>query len=400
MIPLNAPLTTVVCVTLFFRKIAHAFAVMQPLRIALITFSLYLGLNACGTAFADDSILARKPSEFRAFTDKRGQQIEARIISISDDRRHLNLVRQDGRSFELAITLLSLDDQQFLNDWLHPAESGLSAGPVQVFGALPDDKPIDTEALDGIADIASLHASKRGWIVRRSSGEVMSFEDRYSSIADARSLYVNTVWIYGCQEDGSVSGASGNSYFEDLITDAVQCVGSSKQVAVLLKDGTVKVWGRAYDKKEPIDPPQVLTGIVTLSSTQNRVTAVDRDGKLYSWDAGKPEVFETTLGDGVIEIEGGIFDNLARTRSGEVYSWNRADIRTAKIPAVLKGEGPFQKVRCNGVTFAAQREDGSWIAWGRNSSGIVDHINQLGPVADLAFFSEPGSQEFGYVIWH
>ena len=384
---------------LFFQKIAQTVAVTDRFSVLFFVFSLCVSASACGTAHADNSSLSRNLSEFRAFTDKRGQQIEARIISISDDRRQLNLVRQDGRSFELEITLLSLEDQQFLTEWLRPAKQGITPGPVNVFGVLPNGDPINTDALDGINDIESIHATKRGWIVRRSRGDIISFEDTYPNLADAKHLYVNTTWIYGTQKDGTISGAGGSSYFEETITDAIQCVGGAGQSAVLLSDGTVKVWGRSYDAKEPIDPPAPLVDIVSLASTQARVAAIDRDGKVFSWAAGKPEVFEATLGDGVVEIEGGIFDNLARTRSGKVYRWNDADASKAEIPEVLKGEGPFQKIRCGGVTFAAQRDDGSWIAWGRNSSGIVDHINQLGPVADLAFFSEPGSKELGYVIW-
>jgi len=380
---------------LFFPKIANDVDVTYRCQTCLLMFCLFFG----GAEISVGSDLGPQPSEFRAFTDKRGQQIEARILSISDDKRQLNLVRRDGRAFELAITLLSLDDQQFLNDWLSPPEQGIAPGPVQVFGVLPGDIPIDVDALEGIDDIVSIHASKRGWIVRRSSGEVMSFEDRYPDIADATHLYVNTVWIYGCQDDGTVSGAGGNSYFEDTITSAVQCVGGNGQAAVLLNDGTVKVWGRAYDTKEPIDPPVPLVNIVALSSTQGRITAINSDGRMFSWSAGKAEVFESEPGGGVVEVLGGIYDNIALTKSGEVFTWNRPDVGTAKTPAALQGEGPFQKIRCNGVTFAAQREDGSWIAWGRNSSGIVDHINELGPVSDIAFFSEPGSQELGYVIW-
>ena len=129
------------------------------------------------------------------------------------------------------------------------------------------------------------------------------------------------------------------------------------------------------------------------------MVALDKDGRVYSWIAGKSKVFEAILGDGAITMEGSIFDYLALTKSGEVYSWNNVDVNKARIPLVLEGEGPFQKVRCNGVTRAAQKEDGSWIAWGRNSSGIVDHINSLGPVADMGFFSQPGKQKSGYVIW-
>jgi hypothetical protein len=66
---------------------------------------------------------------------------------------------------------------------------------------------------------------------------------------------------------------------------------------------------------------------------------------------------------------------------------------------VLADEGPFIKVSCGGLTRTAQRVDGTWIAWGKSGAGVVDHINNLGPVPDLKIFTEPGSDDFGYVVW-
>ncbi|MCP5539516.1 MAG: hypothetical protein H7A53_04245 [Akkermansiaceae bacterium] len=54
----------------------------------------------------------------RRFTDKEGQQIEARVIGIDGSRRNVKIARADGRVFDLTITRLSLDDQQFLKEWL------------------------------------------------------------------------------------------------------------------------------------------------------------------------------------------------------------------------------------------------------------------------------------------
>jgi hypothetical protein len=51
------------------------------------------------------------------------------------------------------------------------------------------------------------------------------------------------------------------------------------------------------------------------------------------------------------------------------------------------------------LTRTAQRVDGTWIAWGKSGAGVVDHINNLGPVPDLKIFTEPGSDDFGYVVW-
>ena len=389
------PRETASC-TFLFPFIPHAVGVTQRLLTLLL-----LSCNCpCGSgqAIASDAEAERPASEYRKFTDKRGQQVDARIVTVSDDLSVLNLEGKDGRTFELPITALSLDDQQFLREWLYPS-TAKSAGEVKVFGFLPGEKSIDADALAGIDDIVSIHAGKHAWFALRESGEVMTFEDRFAGLSDVVHLDVNTVWYNFTRSNGTVGGSKGGLYSPDVLTEAARCASGNGHAAVLLRDGTIKVWGRLYGNKQPIDPSKPLSGIVGLASTQSRMAAIDKEGRLYSWNAGKPEVFEAMLGDGVVEIDGSIFDCLALTESGEVYTWNRADVTKARIPDVLKGEGPFQKIRCNGATRAAQKADGSWIAWGRNSSGIVDHINSLGPVSDLDFFSEPGKQGMGYVIW-
>ncbi len=55
---------------------------------------------------------------YRNFTNKEGKQIEARIMSVSTDRKTVKIAQRDGREFDLEIVLLSLDDQQVLREWL------------------------------------------------------------------------------------------------------------------------------------------------------------------------------------------------------------------------------------------------------------------------------------------
>jgi len=59
-----------------------------------------------------------RADDLRLFRDKDDNQIEARILSISGDRRQLRIERSDGRTFEIEITTLSLDSQQEVKDWL------------------------------------------------------------------------------------------------------------------------------------------------------------------------------------------------------------------------------------------------------------------------------------------
>ncbi len=340
-----------------------------------------------------------EPSDFREFTDKRGQQIEARVLSLSEDRQTLAMERRDGKTFELTVTLLSLDDQQFLRQWLGPGAPVLP-GEFRIFGVLPGGEPIDIDALGAVDDPVSIHAMKPGWFVLRKNGDVMTFGDRFPGLTGIARLSVNTVWVALTKRDGGVLGAKGGPQFPEEITDAVECVAGSGHYAVLLGDGSVKVWGRGYGAEGPLDPPAPLTEVVSLASSQGQVAALHADGAISSWAPGKPDHYRETPGDGAVAIAGSIFHFIALTRSGEVHEWTGADPGKARIPPALKDEeGPFLKIRCNGATRAAQREDGTWIAWGMNGAGIVDHINSLGPVTDLAFFSEPGRTKHGYVIW-
>ena len=374
--------------------------------VLLLCISLCPQSRALASDTDTDTTEASAASEYRQFTDKRGQQVEARIVSISDGLRLLHLESRNGQDFELPITGLSLDDQQFLRQWLNPSSSPATPeSAVKVFGVLADQKPIHVDALEEVTDLVSIHAHENGWLALRESGEVLSFEDRYADakLRDVARLSVNTAWIYIVHSNGTVDWITGMLHSQDSISDAVQSSGGNGHSAVLLRDGTVKAWGRDYAPKRPLkltDPPQPLSDIIQLAGIREQMAALRNDGRVFCWTSGKSAIFDAMLGDGVVELDGGVFHYIALTRSGDVYTWYKADVTTARIPEVLKGKGEvFQKVRCNGGAFAAQKEDGSWIAWGKNHAGIVDHINSLGPVAELDFFSLPRSEDIGYVIW-
>lgn len=63
-------------------------------------------------------VLAQVDSGFHEFTDKKGQKVSAKLVGVTEDRRVMKIVREDGRAFETVINQLSLDDQQFVKDWL------------------------------------------------------------------------------------------------------------------------------------------------------------------------------------------------------------------------------------------------------------------------------------------
>lgn len=52
------------------------------------------------------------------FTDKKGQQITATVLDITDDKRLMKIRREDGQEFQTEIVSLCLEDQQYLRKWL------------------------------------------------------------------------------------------------------------------------------------------------------------------------------------------------------------------------------------------------------------------------------------------
>ncbi len=56
--------------------------------------------------------------EFRIFTDKKGQKIEAILLKVAPNWEKMKIRRKDGKEFETEIVNLSLDDQQFIKDWI------------------------------------------------------------------------------------------------------------------------------------------------------------------------------------------------------------------------------------------------------------------------------------------
>ena len=56
--------------------------------------------------------------DWHRFRDKDGNEINARILSLSPDWRQIRIEREDGQRFDFRVTRLSLDDQQYLRTWL------------------------------------------------------------------------------------------------------------------------------------------------------------------------------------------------------------------------------------------------------------------------------------------
>lgn len=361
--------------------------------------------------------LCQEKGEYHAFTDKKGKTISAKIISVDESRRMAEIEREDGRTFSIEITTFSLEDQQYVREWLGLpsfARSTVSEdggkGRLRVFGTLRKGAAISTDAADAFDDIVDVEASSGGWLALRENRDFLSFSGTDAGMTQVKSIGMNTAWQVYLKEDGTVWTNGRSAAFPGLLEGVAQVAAGSGHFIARLNDGTAKVWGSRYKdaSDKPADPPLPLPGTVDIATCQDKVAAVDSDGMVHCWtipkrgeevNSSEIEVFSHRIGDGVVAIEGSIFHFLVLTTSGEIYEWAGGDPSQAIKPKV-EISGPATAIRANGSTRAARLEDGSWVAWGQGgSSGIVEKINSLGPVPDLAFFSEPMKDSDAYVVW-
>ncbi len=338
-----------------------------------------------------------EPSAFREFTDKRDQTIKARILSISSDHQTMKMEREDGNVFETAITILSLDDQQFIHEWLHQG-TDQTIGSLKGFGVLAKGDSLELSPASGINKFTELKAMKSGWVALLPSGALISSNPQFDGIEDIAHVSCNTVWIAMTTREGRVLNSRLEEQHPEELGFAIKSVAGSRHMAAIMKSGEVKVWGQAYEASSITDPPGEMPPIVELASTQSGITALDEDGTIHRWNPDWDEIKSFRPGDGITQIEGTIFTFLGLSASGELYEW-KADPSSASSPKIAEGEGPFVKIHCNGNTRAAQREDGTWFAWGTNGAGIVDRINELPPTPEITFFSEPSKENHGHLLY-
>lgn len=90
-------------------------------RVAVPFFGLSLG------AFV--SLDAQEDERLYEFTSKAGKKVIAELLTISEEQRMARIRRQDGIEFDLEIISLSLDDQQYVKDWMERRSESVGSTP-------------------------------------------------------------------------------------------------------------------------------------------------------------------------------------------------------------------------------------------------------------------------------
>ncbi|MDF1755618.1 MAG: serine/threonine-protein kinase [Verrucomicrobiales bacterium] len=267
-------------------------------------------------------------------------------------------------------------------------------------GAAEEFPPIDRAA--GLTDLVSISVHHPRWVALRANRMVVTSDppnkrtEALQNVVKARAHLGGIVLL----DDGRVIeqlkvGRADHNMPEGV----VDFESSSINAAFVLNTGEIVFRNWGGDDLEKLnrwtDQWEVavnrIPNSVSLAVTEPGYGAVlGSDGEISrlvarGLDSAVVRGFGPEIKD-LVEVANGSFTLVLR-KDGRVFSvGNPASISVPEsLPRAFA-------IRANRAVCAAQVEDGSWIAWGDNSLGVVDQINRLGPAVDLTFRE-------GHVYW-
>ena len=215
-------------------------------------------------------------------------------------------------------------------------------------------------------------------------------------------------------------GALGDGRSQPVILtlpESISLAGSVRQIsaagfggAALLTNGTVETWGDNAALGDgsvgPRPTPAVvpgLTGIVQIANTGGHMLALDSGGRVWSWgnnaygeigNGTTSQVFDSDPTPvpvpgltSVVQVAAGAFDSFAVRSDGTVWAWGlnsagqlgdgtttNRDVPT-RVPGVTGVKAItasfFPDLSVSLSTTFAIRTDGSVLAWGDNTHGLL-----------------------------
>lgn len=233
------------------------------------------------------------------------------------------------------------------------ADSGIRVqGRFRAWSATPGDPGIDLAKLAGVDDPAQVYLYDNGWVVLRSDGSVVGSgggdgEKNIAAITRGHSHRFGLI-----DRNGKLRGFNGLGPLApgeipgDLGPVADAYIAEYHRVA-LLRDGSVRVWGPAFDGKtsetKPEWPKPELPGgkkAKAISCCDIGMAIQYEDGEVWIWRYDKRnEIFPLKIPPGTLS---GIVMNTHAVRgldsTEKVLGWSFADL--SGNPLVLSPEDP------------------------------------------------------------
>ena len=286
-------------------------------------------------------------------------------------------------------------------------------GSLHAMGSFYNNVPVSVNTardFDDFIQVVPRGVAQGGWTALRANGkvviesstEIKEFSDPIVKLGFSNHLAIlPAIDARGRIQVLSIGqGLIGGVPETDSAVHVAYTNGGGGSYLALLRDGTVKYWGAAYTLPDAIPPPEeALSGVRAIEMKHVLAYVVKMDGSVISWQPGSKEEEVPGNVSNVVELAACWDFCVARTERGKVIAWGGEGDGRMAVPQRLRDA---VRIRAYGHCGAAQQEDGSWLAWGDPINGVVEKINSLGPVVDLAMVaSQASNPDFygGYVLW-
>lgn len=237
-------------------------------------------------------------------------------------------------------------------------------GRFRAWSATPDDPGIDLAKLAGVDDPAQVYLYDNGWIVLRSDGSVVGSgggdgEKNIAHIARGHSHRFGLIDRNGKLRGFNGLGPLGPGEIPDDLGPVADAYIAEHHRVALLRDGSVRVWGQAFDGKKSETNPEWRKPSFPAGKKATAISCCDigmavqySDGEVRVWRYDKVEIFPLVIPAGKIS---GIVMNTNALRgldpSGKVLWW--AFSKPSESPLILSPTDPGANAGARLVTSHA-----------------------------------------------
>lgn len=192
-----------------------------------------------------------------------------------------------------------------------------------------------------------------------------------------------TVWTWGQNEAGQLGlgesvDAKDKPASVTALKSVVEVAAGYEFSAALSSDGSVYIWGQFGDAATLWEPVRAreLSDIISIAAGQNRLLALDKQGRVYEYTYGEASV-QIQIPSTVVQISAGGDFYLALDNVGSVYAWGSNSKGQLGNGTTNQAIDPQKIAKLHnivdvaaGFTHALAVDEGGAIwAWGSNEYG-------------------------------
>ncbi|MEM7012276.1 MAG: hypothetical protein AAF585_12405, partial [Verrucomicrobiota bacterium] len=259
-----------------------------------------------------------------------------------------------------------------------------------------DGDPVDLALVEGVSDVTRIFRvnTSGNWVGMRADGTTISTNDK--SISATRDL-VRMSRSYAIDANGKVflkgdvppEVESVRATLSHIVDVADSNTQPGSWYAFLTSDGRVRIISGSTESEIPSfsgvqAKVESLTDVIAIKGFRLHGAALRSDGSAFLWSFDDAGNTIDTGPIGLVDLVRSGNRVLGLDRHGKVHSWHLGKFQHSYLE-VPENLPKAVAIRASTNVAAAQMEDGTWRAWGGNSTGLIDQIHRAGVAVDLSF---------------